>query len=123
MVSVSDSHLVLGTQIGELWLCDASSRKANVLFASFSDAVTCVNVVKRCDSVNLVNTSLRSFLMTGSSCAVQITSNNTTKMGMNVKSVFPFLQRTRICDYVIFIAPSSTEDFLGSQALQGFVTM
>ena len=47
MAGLGSSHLVLGTQGGELWLCDADNRVANVLFASLSDAVVCVSVVKR----------------------------------------------------------------------------
>ena len=47
MAGLGSSHLVLGTQGGELWLCDADTRVANVLFASLSDAVVCVSVVKR----------------------------------------------------------------------------
>ena len=47
MAGLGSSHLVLGTQGGELWLCDADTRVANVLSASLSDAVVCVSVVKR----------------------------------------------------------------------------
>ena len=47
MAGLGNSHLVLGTQSGELWLCDADTKVANVLFASFSDAIVCVSVVKR----------------------------------------------------------------------------
>ena len=47
MAGLGNSHLVLGTQSGELWLCDADTKVANVLFASLSDAIVCVSVVKR----------------------------------------------------------------------------